>query len=78
MSDLDIDQLIHTPEGRLVLEVLQSRRLPVLIVMQDKGEMIFWYPQKVLNNFSDQELLLEWMRILEDHITQLRKQCPVQ
>src|SRR6266404_6309427 len=79
MSDLDLDQLIHTPEGRLVMEVLNSRRLPMCIIISDKGEIVFWYPPKVLGNFDgDQELLLEWIRILEDHVEQLRKRCPVQ
>lgn len=79
MSDLDLDQLIHTPEGRLVLEVLQSRRLPIMIVVQDKGEMTFWYPPSVQRNMdADQEILLEMIRLLEEHVAQLRARCPIQ
>lgn len=79
MSDLDLDELVHTPEGRLVLEVLQARRLPICIIIQDKGEMTFWYPPKVQENMdSDQELLLEMIRIFEEHVAQLRARCPVQ
>jgi len=73
LSDLDIDQLIHTAEGRLVLEVMQGRRLPIMVVMQDKGEMVFWYPPAVLNNLlPDAERLLEWVRILEDHTARMQ------
>ena len=79
MSDLDLDQLVHTPEGRLVLEVLQSRRLPILIAMQDKGELIFWYPPTVLQNFtSDSERMLEWVRLLEEHARLLQDMVPKQ
>ena len=79
MSDLDLDQLIHTPEGRLVLEVLQSRRLPLLIAATDKGEVIFWYPPSVLDNMlRDPERLLEWIRLLEEHVQQLTAQVPKQ
>ncbi len=79
MSDLDLDELVHTPEGRLIIEVLQSRRLPIMIAIQDKGEITFWYPPKILSNFdADQEVLLEWIRLLEEHVAQLRKRCPVQ
>ena len=72
MSDLDLDELIHTPEGRLVLEVLQSRRLPIVIVMQNQGEMIFWYPPRVMENLQTSEGLLEWTRLLEEHIARLQ------
>jgi hypothetical protein len=79
VSDLDLDELVHTPEGRLVLEVLNQRRLPILIAMSDKGEITFWYPPSVLRNFdADQEGLLEWIRILEEHVSQLRARCPIQ
>jgi hypothetical protein len=68
VSDLDVDQLIHTAEGRLVMEVLQARRLPLLIAMQDKGEVTFWYPPSVLDNLTgDSERMLEWVRLLEEH-----------
>ena len=73
MSDLDFDELVHTPEGRLVIEVLQARRLPALIVMQDKGEMIFWYPQRVRDNIeNNSEMMFEWIRLLEENISRLQ------
>jgi len=73
VSDLDLDELIHTAEGRLVLEVLASRRLPVMIVMQDRGEIIFWYPPRVRENLeSDSEGMLEWTRVLQEHIDRLQ------
>jgi hypothetical protein len=79
MSDLDLDQLIHTPEGRLVMDVLNRRRLPLMIVLQDKQEAVFWYPPVVLTNFdNDAERACEWIRLLEDHVAQLRKRYPVQ
>jgi hypothetical protein len=79
LSDLDLDQLVHTPEGRLVLEVLQSRRLPILIAIQDKGEISFWYPPTVLNNLTgDGERMLEWVRILEEHARLLQDMVPKQ
>jgi hypothetical protein len=79
VSDLDLDELIHTPEGRLVLEVLQSRRLPILIVIQDKGEMTFWYPPRVRENLeNDNDVAMEWMRIVEDHLNQLRARATKQ
>ena len=79
MSDLDLDELVHTPEGRLVLEVLQSRRLPLMIVMQDRGEIIFWYPPTVRENLEhDSERMLEWVRILEEHTRLLQDTVPKQ
>jgi len=79
MSDLDFDQLIHTAEGRLVLEVLQARRLPLLMALQDKGEVTWWYPPSVLDNLiADQERLLEWVRLLEAHAQQLQSLVPKQ
>ena len=72
VSDLDFDELIHTPEGRLVLEVLQQRRLPLVVALQDRGEVVWWYPPAVLANLTgDSERMLEWIRLLEGHIEQL-------
>jgi len=73
MSDLDFDQLVHTAEGRLVLEVLQGKRIPLLITVVDKGEVAFWYPPTINDNLrGDPERMLEWVRILEAHIQQLQ------
>jgi hypothetical protein len=56
-----------------VIEVLHARRLPLLIAMQDKGEVTFWYPPTVLQNLEgDSERMLEWVRILEEHARQLQ------
>jgi len=78
--DLDFDQLIHTAEGRLVIEVLQQRRLPLMIAIQDKGEVTFWYPPTaVLDQMTkDSERLLEWVRILEEHARGLQNLVPKQ
>ena len=79
MSDLDFDQLIHTPEGRLVIEVMQGRRLPLMIAMQDRGELIFWYPPVILENMAnDAERTLEWVRLLEEHARRLQDTVPKQ
>jgi len=80
VSDLDFDQLIHTAEGRLVIEVLQQRRLPLMIAIQDKGEVTFWYPPTaVLEELTkDPERLLEWVRILEAHAMELQGMAPKQ
>lgn len=79
MSDLDLDQLVHTPEGRLVLEVLQARRLPLLIMIQDKGEVTFWHPPSVQNNMdANPEGTMEMAQLLEDYATALRARCPKQ
>jgi hypothetical protein len=73
MSDLDLDQLIHTADGRLVLEILQARRLPIMIAIADKGEVTFWYPPSVLENLAtDSERMLEWVRLLEEHAQALQ------
>ena len=79
MSDLDLDQLVHTPEGRLVLEVLQGRRLPILIVLQDKGELVMWYTPAVMHGMDDNpERAHAWIQYLQDHIQQLKERYPVQ
>jgi hypothetical protein len=79
MSDLDFDQLVHTPEGRLVIEVMQGRRLPLMIAMQDRGELIFWYPPVILENMAnDAERTLEWVRLLEEHARRLQDTVPKQ
>ena len=79
MSNLDLDSLIHTPEGRLVLEVLNRRRMPLLIVMQDKNDLVYWYPPMIQDALdSDAEKAHEWIRLLEEHAAQLRKRYPVQ
>jgi hypothetical protein len=79
VSDLDLDQLVHTPEGRLMLEVLQGRRLPLMVCIQDKGEVVFWYPPKILNNLmTDGERLIEWTRLLEEHAARMLDQVPKQ
>jgi len=44
-----------------------------MIVVQDKGEMTFWYPPRVRENIeNDNEIAMEWMRMLEAHLEQLR------
>lgn len=80
MSDLDFDQLIHTAEGRLVIEVLQQRRLPLMIAIQDKGEVTFWYPPTAVlaEMEKDSERLLEWVRLLEEHARLLQNMAPKQ
>jgi hypothetical protein len=79
VSDLDFDQLIHTAEGRLVIEVMQARRLPLLIAVTSGSEMMFWYPPSVLDNLlADPERMLEWVRLLENHVEQLQALVPRQ
>ncbi len=75
MSDLDLDELVHTPEGRMVIEVLQGRRLPVMVVMQDRGEMTFWYPKLVQEGLRETDRLMEWVRLLEEHVKQLQERA---
>jgi len=79
VSDLDFDQLIHTAEGRLVIEVMQARRLPLLIAVTSGAEVNFWYPPSVLENLlGDPERMLEWVRLLEGHVEQLQALVPRQ
>jgi hypothetical protein len=79
VSDLDFDQLIHTAEGRLVIEVMQARRLPILIAATAGSELVFWYPPSVLDNLlADPERMLEWVRLLENHVEQLQALVPRQ
>lgn len=61
------------------LEVLQARRLPLLIILANQGEIVLWYPPSVLQNLlTDPERLLEWIRLLEEHVAQLTAQVPKQ
>jgi hypothetical protein len=73
MSDLDFDELVHTAEGRLVLEVIQQRRLPILIVVADRGDIVFWHPPTVADNMvANPEGILQMAQLLEDYAAALR------
>jgi hypothetical protein len=58
---------------------MQGRRLPLMIAMQDRGELIFWYPPVILENMAgDAERTLEWVRLLEEHARRLQDTVPKQ